>query len=114
MMEFLTFKSFLSHEALITLYYIGVVIMPGGVLYLVKRLIQKYNNSDLEKVNNYVDIAYIKGEKSVWKLLNRKQKIKFIAFFVFLFLFLNLFWRMLFEFLIAYMQIHDSLQNVQL
>ncbi|HIO96843.1 MAG TPA: DUF4282 domain-containing protein, partial [Leucothrix sp.] len=41
----------------------------------------------------------------IWSVLNTKQKIKLVAVFLMVFLFLELFWRMLFEFLIAYMQV---------
>ena len=56
-----------------------------------------------------VNIAYEKGKETFWKSLNQKQKSKLIIFFITSFLFMELFWRMLFEFLIAYMQIRDAL-----
>ena len=45
----------------------------------------------------------------IWQSLNKKQQIKLVTLFIFCFLFMELFWRMLFEFLIAYMQIRDAL-----
>lgn len=104
-MDFLTFKSFISTEVLIVFYYIGAIILPAGAWYLVIWLIQKYE---------LVNIAYEKGKDTLWNSLNKKQKNKLIVFFVSSFLFMELFWRMLFEFLIAYMQIRDALLQSQI
>ena len=104
-MDFLTFKSFISTEVLIVFYYIGAIILPAGAWYLVTWLIQKYE---------LVNIAYEKGKDTIWNSLNKKQKNKLIIFFVSSFIFMELFWRMLFEFLIAYMQIRDALLQSQI
>lgn len=99
-MDFLTFKSFISTEVLIIFYYIGALILPVGIWLLLVWLIRKY-----ELVGN----AYESGKGIIWKSLGTEQQVKVIAFFVCVFLFMELFWRMLFEFLIAYMQIRDAL-----
>ena len=112
-MDFLTFKSFISSETLIILYYVGVVTMPGSVWYIFTRIIKNYNNFGGEKINKYIDVAFINGKKIAWKSLNKKQKIKFITLLAFLFFIMQLLWRIMFEFLIAYMQMHDALQNLQ-
>lgn len=100
MTDFFTFKSFISIEALIFFYYIGAFLLPITLWFLLLWFIRKY------KILNDV---YEKTKESLWKVLNTKQKIKFILFFLIAFLFMQLFWRMLFEFLIAYMQIRDAL-----
>lgn len=99
-MDFLTFKSFISIKALIIFYYIGALILPIGIWLLINWLIQKYD---------FFDAAFKKGKEAIWKSLNKKQRVKLFMFFVFFFFFMELFWRMLFEFLIAYMQIRDAL-----
>jgi len=99
-MDFLTFKSFISTEVLIIFYYIGAVIMPVGVWFLATWFSRKYI---------FVDSAYKKGKETIWKSLNNKQQTKLVIFFMSFFLFMELFWRMLFEFLIAYMQMRDAL-----
>jgi len=101
-MDFLTFKSFISTEVLIIFYYIGAVILPVGIWFLFAWLIRKYK---------YLNTAYENGKIFVWQSLNKQQQIKLVAFFLIAFLFMELFWRMLFEFLIAYMQIRDALLN---
>jgi hypothetical protein len=104
-MDFLTFKSFISTEALIIFYYLGAIVLPIAIWHLLTWLIRKYR---------LLNTAYENGKELLWKGLNRKQQTKFIAFFVISFLFMELFWRMFFEFLIAYMQIRDALLQTQL
>lgn len=101
-MDFITFKSFISTEVLIIFYYIGALILPVGLWALLTWLIRKYK---------YLNTAYENGKAIVWKSLNKQQQTKLVAFFITCFLFMELFWRMLFEFLIAYMQIRDALLN---
>ena len=88
---------------LIIFYYIGVVILPGGIYYSITYLIKKYN---------FIDQEYNKGLEVAWRSLNNKQKIKLSVLCLFFFLMVEIFWRMLFEFLIAYMQIRDVLLQV--
>ncbi len=104
-MDFLTFKSFISTEVLIVFYYLGAVILPVGIWTFLTWLIKKYR---------FVNRAYENGKEKIWKLLNRKQQAKLVAFFITSFLFMELFWRMFFEFLIAYMQMRDALLQNQL
>ena len=99
-MDFLTFKTFISTDALIIFYYLGAIILPIFSWILLTWLVQKY-----KLLNN----SYKNKKELLWKQLSEKQKIQFVAFFIITFLFMELFWRMLFEFLIAYMQIRDAL-----
>ncbi|MCK4705446.1 MAG: DUF4282 domain-containing protein [Gammaproteobacteria bacterium] len=99
-MDFLSFKTFISIEVLIVFYYIGAVIFPVGLWILMSWLIRRFSIfSDGYKV----------AKELFWNSLTNKQKIKVLILFFVLFLFMELFWRMLFEFLIAYMQMRDAL-----
>jgi hypothetical protein len=100
MIDFITFKRFISIEVLILFYYMGAVILPISAWFFVTWLIKKYD---------LLHVAYEKGKATLWNALNTRQKSKLIAFFIFAFIFMELFWRMLFEFLIAYLQIRDAL-----
>jgi len=104
MMEFLSFERFISIEVLILLYYIGAVIMPVGIVIFGKRLLSKFN---------VFVAAYKTGKEIVWSSLTGKQKIEALIALLICFIFMELFWRMLFEFLIAYMQIHDAMVHSQ-
>ncbi len=100
MTDFLTFKSFISIKALIIFYYLGAVILPVCTWYFVAWLVRKYE---------LAGIMYEKGKKTFCNTLSQKTRIQIILVFIISFLFMELFWRMLFEFLIAYMQIRDVL-----
>ena len=99
-MDFLTFKSFISTEVLIVFYYLGAVVLPVGMWFVMLWLLHRYE---------LFNTAYTTGKAIIWQSLTRKQKTYLLVSFVTLFLFMQLFWRMLFEFLIAYMQIRDAL-----
>ena len=101
-MDFLTFKTFISTEVLIIFYYIGALILPIGLWILLTWLVRKYR---------FLDTAYESGKEMIWKSLTKKQQTRLVSFFITAFLFMELFWRMLFEFLIAYMQMRDALIN---
>lgn len=100
MVDFLTFKSFISAEVLIVFYYIGAVIMPFGAWYFVIWSIRRYA---------IVKGTYETAKATLWKSLDLKQKSGLIIVLLASFLLMELFWRMLFEFLIAYIQIRDAL-----
>ena len=104
-MDFLTFKSFISTAVLIIIYYFGALVFPVCLWALLAWLTTRY------KVLN---LAYKNGKEMLWASLNTKQKIMFVALFMVCFLFMELFWRMMFEFLIAYMQIRDALLQTPL
>jgi hypothetical protein len=104
-MDFLTFKSFISIEVLIIFYYVGALILPIATWALLTWLMRKCR---------LINATYENGKEIIWKSLNKKQQTNLVALFISSFLFMELFWRMLFEFLIAYMQIRDALLRTQL
>lgn len=104
-MDYLIFKRFISIETLITFYYLGAIILPVGLAMFAKYLIKKYE---------LISEPSLKGKDVLWALLNKKQKIKLVGLFVLFFIFAQLLWRMLFEFLIAFIQMRDSLLQLTL
>ena len=106
-MDFLSFKRFISIEVLIFFYYSGAVILPVLLWYLSKWLMRKYQLAD-----EAGKLLQATASKVLWPSLNKNQKIQLTALFVTMFLLMELFWRMLFEFLIAYIQIRDALLGV--
>ena len=102
-MDFLTFKTFISTEVLITFYYLGAIILPIITWLILNWAIKRYK---------LINTSYENIKESLWKILNKKQQLKFLSFFIIVFLFMEIFWRMLFEFLIAYMQIRDALLQI--
>ncbi len=98
MMDFLSFKTFISTEVLIVFYYLGALIFPAGIWFLSKWLIHKYH---------FVDLAHTKGKELLWNSLNKTQKNTIVVTFGLSSLLVEIFWCMLFEFLITYMQMQD-------
>lgn len=98
--DFLTFKRFISIEALMAFYYLGAFVLPAGLWLALFGIVRRYG---------WLKEAYESGKTLLWRSLNARQRTMFLAVFVLSFLFAELFWRMLFEFLIAYMQIRDAL-----
>jgi hypothetical protein len=101
--EFLRFEKFISKEALIVFYYLGALILPGLLIFLAQRAAHRFHLGDA---------ARTAGKDILWNTLDGNRKLKLTIAFVACLLLMELFWRMLFEFLIAYMQIHDALLHL--
>ena len=99
-MDFLTFKDFLSIPVLIAFYYFGAIVFPFFVWALSRWLMKKYA---------LLGDAHSKGKEILWNTLSAKKKVKLAAVPLVAFIFMELFWRMLFEYLIAFMQMRDAL-----
>ncbi len=100
MIDFFTFKTFISIEALSVFYFIGAIILPFGSWIITIKIINSTNllSSTYDHINNLT-----------WQRLNIKQKFYMALFLLFFFLFMELLWRMMFEFLIAFIQMRDAL-----
>ena len=90
LINFLTFKSFISYNMLFVFYYIGAI----GVPYIVFMYSKKF---------------YKYPKEAASSLLTKKYKVKLVVLFISMFIFLEIFWRMMFEFLIAFLQMRDAL-----
>ena len=99
-MDFLTFKSFISIEALIFFYYMGAIVLPLGSWLFSMQLMQRFD---------LLGDAYTTFKASTWQYLKPMHKLYLLLFFIFSFLFMEFLWRMMFEFLIAFMQMRDAL-----
>ncbi|MCF6190790.1 MAG: DUF4282 domain-containing protein [Cocleimonas sp.] len=99
-MDFLTFKEFISIPVLIAFYYSGAVVFPFFMWFFSAWLIKKYK---------LIGAVHTKGKEMVWRALSTKQKFMLTSAFLLVLLFMELFWRMLFEYLIAFMQMRDAL-----
>lgn len=100
MQDFLAFKTFISPVALIIFYYLGAIFMPLFIWFASRWIIKKIG---------VVERGYKIGKKMAWNSINLKDKLLLALLFVIIFLFMQLLWRMMFEFLIGYMQMRDAL-----
>ena len=88
--DLLSFKTFISPYMLYIFYYMGAVLVPLVML--------KYS---------YKIYAFLKIDIS--KIIPNEYKLKVYSISILMFIFLEILWRMMFEFLIAYLQIRDAL-----
>ena len=99
-MEFLSFDRFIAIPVLIGFYYIGAVVCPVVMWRCLRWLVRKYP---------LLGELQHQGQTAFWRLLPNAAKWRMVLLFIAMFLFGELLWRLLFEFMIGYMQMHDAL-----
>ena len=117
----------LERQLQLALAVVLILILLGLVIIAnlsTKKLLTEFVSSRLEldaqRILNTFNTYY--PEKNViikilikrpfWGILTITQKGLFISIFIMTFFFMELFWRMLFEYLIAFMQMRDALLHV--
>ncbi|WP_321277501.1 DUF4282 domain-containing protein [Thiomicrorhabdus indica] len=100
MFEFLSFQTLISQQALILFYYLGAVIMPIFLFLSMRKLV---------RVSPSLQAFLTITQAQLSARLSFSSRLKLGLMFVVIFLLMELFWRMLFEFLIAFMQMRDAL-----
>ncbi len=88
--DLLSFKTFISPYMLYIFYYVGAILVP--------LLMMKYS---------YKIYALLKID--IKKIVPKEYRFKIYSVSILMFIFLEILWRMMFEFLIAYLQIRDAL-----
>jgi len=93
MKDFLTFQTFITPSLLIFIYYIGALLIPVFSWYFV----------------HWIRTVYKKELEH-----NTTFEQRFIVYTVFFisFICLEIFWRVIFEFFIAYFDMHDALMKL--
>jgi len=97
MQDFLTFKTFISPTVLTIMYIFGLFIMPLFAWFA------------MSKVKKYIPSQIFDFKNQAFSKMRHKDKVKVILFALLMLLCMEICWRMMFEFLIAYMQMHDAL-----
>lgn len=98
MQDFLTFQTFITPTLLIIMYYIGALIIPLLSWYFVRWIKKVYLS---EKVKTSVVIH-----------TTAKQRLIIFSIFFICFLCMEILWRVMFEFFIAYFDMHDALMKL--
>lgn len=98
--DFLTFRSFISPYILFAFYYLGAVAVPLGSWLFTLWVRRRYGK---------VSEVYDAGKSAVIKGTRKKDRLVVIGVFVSMFVFMEILWRMMFEFLIAYLQMREAL-----
>lgn len=98
MQDFLTFKTFVTPSLLIIFYYIGAIVIPFLSWYLTHWMTNKYfltlSQTMIQTIKSYTTI--------------KQRLITYFVLFLCVFC-MELMWRIMFEFVIAYFNIHDAL-----
>ena len=97
MQDFLTFNTFITPTLLLVLYYVGALVIPVLGWYF-SAWVKKAYLSDVSKM--------IKNRTTP-----KQRLIVFMVFFI-TFVCMEIFWRVMFEFLIAYFDMHDALMKL--
>jgi len=97
MQDFLTFKTFISPTILMIMYIFGAIVMPAIAWWMALK-VRKYLPSKIEQM-----------KKSLFSKMRVRDKAILIGMALCMLLCMEICWRMMFEFLIAYMQIRDVL-----
>jgi len=93
MKDFLTFQTFITPTLLIFIYYVGTVLIPIFSWYLA-RWIKTVYKTEIETYTTF-----------------KQRSIGYAAFLICFFC-MEIFWRVMFEFFIAYFDMHDALMKL--
>lgn len=98
--EFLSFRLFISPYALVVFYYMGAVLMPVAAWLFLKRL---------SKRHGALQRALETGSQALVSVTDKRQRVVLVLLFLGVFLMMEVLWRMMFEFLLAFLQMRDAL-----
>ena len=122
MQDFLQFKLFIAQDVLNVFYIVIALILPIicwiWLSWIIRRyatVIKFYKDAKYSIIITFImwiirKIKFFQNkidQKLSWESLSTSQKLKFIAVFLFIVIFSELFLRLMFEYLIAYMQMHE-------
>ena len=125
--DFIQFKHLVAEDVLIIFYVFCALALPFFAWYFLLWVIRRYAVLyRLYKTGQYSiffsfvlwvvrKIKFFRDkidEKITWHSFSLNQKLKFLAMFVIMVGFSELFLRLMFEYLIAYIHIHDWLKPV--
>lgn len=101
LIDFFTFETLISEHALILFYFMGAVLLPIFVWIVSFSLTKRY----------LITRQTAKMGTDLFKSLPWRYQAIALSTFLLMFFMMELFWRMMFEYLIAFMQIRDALTN---
>lgn len=104
LLDILTFRRFLAPYALPFFYYLGALGVPFAAWGLLIWLRRRYG---------HLDQALQTGGELARRYTRRRDRVLFLLLFLAAFLFMELMWRLLFEYLIAFLQMRDALLLLQ-
>ena len=104
LLDFLSFKFFISSYVLIICYYMGALSIPVASWFLVRWFRSKFS---------LASGIYESGKKQIThQLTNSSHRVLLAVLFIVFFICMEVIWRMIFEFLIAYFQIRETIMDL--
>jgi hypothetical protein len=98
--DYLNFRSFISPHVLVACYYIGALGVPVGSWFFARWIKRKYW---------VVSDIYESSKTMIFNITRTKDRMLFYVLFALFFFCMEIIWRMVFEFLIAYLQMREAL-----
>jgi len=97
MIDFLTFKTFITPSLLVVMYIMGALVMPVVSYYISKWIVTRYFSK--QKVLFYANTT-------------PKQRLVLLLMFLGCFFCMEIMWRIMFEFVVAYFDMHAALMKL--
>lgn len=97
--DFLVFQVYVTPAVLLVTYYAGALLIPVLVYDMTRRFHQRLAQKDWDATRRYKA-----------QLLSRRGRV--VVYAVTALVLSELAWRMMFEFLLAYFQMHDALTRM--
>jgi hypothetical protein len=94
MLDFLTFKTFITPSLLVIVYAIGAILIPLLSYYLGRWLITRY---------------FSRQKEQFYTLTTPRQRAAILLVSLGCFLCMEIMWRVMFEFFVAYFDMHAAL-----
>ena len=101
--DFLNFRLFISPYVLVACYYFGALVVPIGSWFFalwVKRKVWMVSD------------AYESGKSTFINLTRTKDRVLLYSLFIVCFICMEIMWRMMFEFMLGYLQIREALIEI--
>lgn len=98
--DFLSFQTMISQPVLIVFYYLGAVVMPLMAWLLALYLGRRFA---------WLRASAASGKQLFEASVPSRYRWLLLLLFIAAFLFMELMWRLMFEYLIAFMQMRDAL-----
>ncbi len=125
MLDYLQFKTFIAEDVLTVFYILCALLLPVITWFWLQWMLSRYagllrlyraNKRSLLfslllwLLNKVLFFRKNQPQSLSWSSLNRWEKVKLLAVFLLLVVLAEIFLRLMFEYLIAFMQMHESLQ----
>jgi hypothetical protein len=128
MQEFIQFEFFIAQDVLTIFYIFTAITFPFVCWFWLSWIVRRYaviirfyrgaKRSLIITIISWIvrKLKFFKNkmdQKLSWSSFSATQKLKFIAVFLFIVIFGELFLRLIFEYLIAYMQMHEWMKPIK-